>query len=119
MLFRCAVQLSICSEHRAEITAWSARSAGLRKSGESQWRSRQCRRGELRSPLDFAKAPRRSAWPTGVDGSGRLSGVALGLERSDSRWYPTMRLFRRTTDGDWNTVVATIAEALQRLSSGA
>jgi hypothetical protein len=42
-----------------------------------------------------------------------------GLERSDSPWYPTMRLFRQTTDGDWNTVVATIAEALQKLSSGA
>jgi len=39
-----------------------------------------------------------------------------GLERSDSPWYPTMRLFRQTTDGDWNTVVATIAEALQELS---
>ena len=42
-----------------------------------------------------------------------------GLERSDSPWYPTMRLFRQTTDGDWNTVVAAIAEALQNLSSGA
>ncbi len=25
-----------------------------------------------------------------------------GLERSDSPWYPTMRLFRQTADGDWN-----------------
>jgi hypothetical protein len=24
VLFRCAVQLSICSEHRAEVTAWSS-----------------------------------------------------------------------------------------------
>jgi len=42
-----------------------------------------------------------------------------GLERSDSPWYPTMRLFRQTTDGDWNTVVATIAEVLQDLNAGA
>ena len=42
-----------------------------------------------------------------------------GLERSDSPWYPSMRLFRQTTDGDWNTVVATIADALHDLSAGA
>jgi tetratricopeptide (TPR) repeat protein len=42
-----------------------------------------------------------------------------GLERSDSPWYPTMRLFRQTSDGDWNTVVAAITTALQELSSGA
>jgi tetratricopeptide (TPR) repeat protein len=42
-----------------------------------------------------------------------------GLERSDSPWYPTMRLFRQTTHGDWTAVVAEIAQALQNLSSGA
>jgi tetratricopeptide (TPR) repeat protein len=42
-----------------------------------------------------------------------------GLERSDSPWYPTMRLFRQTTDGDWTAVVAAIAEALQNFSAGA
>ena len=42
-----------------------------------------------------------------------------GLERSDSPWYPTMRLFRQTTDGDWNAAVAAIAEAIQKLSAGA
>ena len=42
-----------------------------------------------------------------------------GLERSDSPWYPTMRLFRQTTDGDWSTVLAAIVEALPKLSSGA
>ena len=41
-----------------------------------------------------------------------------GLERSDSPWYPSMRLFRQTTDGDWNAVVAAIAAALQNLSAG-
>ncbi|MBV8143689.1 MAG: tetratricopeptide repeat protein, partial [Gammaproteobacteria bacterium] len=40
-----------------------------------------------------------------------------GLERSDSPWYPTMRLFRQTADGDWNPAVTTIAAALQKLSS--
>jgi tetratricopeptide (TPR) repeat protein len=42
-----------------------------------------------------------------------------GLERSDSPWYPTMRLFRQKTDGDWNPVVAAIAEALQSVTAGA
>ena len=40
-----------------------------------------------------------------------------GLERSDSPWYPSMRLFRQTTDGDWKVVVAAIAQALQVLAS--
>ena len=39
------------------------------------------------------------------------------LERSDSPWYPTMRLFRQTSDGDWNAVVAAVAEALHALGS--
>jgi tetratricopeptide (TPR) repeat protein len=42
-----------------------------------------------------------------------------GLERSDSPWYPTMRLFRQTTDGDWNPVMTAIAAALQDLTPGA
>lgn len=42
-----------------------------------------------------------------------------GLERSDSPWYPTMRLFRQTTDGDWSEPVAAMAQALQALSAGA
>ena len=42
-----------------------------------------------------------------------------GLERSDCPWYPTMRLFRQTTDGDWDAVVAAIAAALQELTAGA
>ena len=34
------------------------------------------------------------------------------LNRSDSPWYPTMRLFRQSVDGDWGTVFAAMAEAL-------
>jgi hypothetical protein len=40
-----------------------------------------------------------------------------GLERGDSPWYPTMRLFRQTADRDWTVVVAAIVEALQVLAS--
>jgi hypothetical protein len=35
-------------------------------------------------------------------------------ERADSPWYPTMRVFRQTTDGDWRAVMAAMAEALRR-----
>ena len=35
------------------------------------------------------------------------------LERGHSPWYPTMRLFRQTTWGDWGPVFARIAAALQ------
>jgi len=34
------------------------------------------------------------------------------LDREDSPWYPTMRLFRQTTPGDWPPVVARVADAL-------
>ena len=32
--------------------------------------------------------------------------------RDDSPWYPTLRLFRQDTPGDWDGVVARIAGAL-------
>jgi len=36
-------------------------------------------------------------------------------ERSDSPWYPSVRLFRQTTRGDWSTVITDVA---QQLSEG-
>lgn len=35
------------------------------------------------------------------------------LNRPDSPWYPTMRLFRQTTRGDWSTVFAAMRLALE------
>lgn len=35
------------------------------------------------------------------------------LERTDSPWYPTMKLFRQREDGNWATVIAAIVAALQ------
>jgi len=37
------------------------------------------------------------------------------LNRSDTPWYPTMRLFRQRSRGDWAEVIASISEALQLL----
>ncbi len=34
--------------------------------------------------------------------------------RDDSPWYPSLRLFRQSRDGDWAGVIAGITEALQR-----
>lgn len=36
------------------------------------------------------------------------------LDRADSPWYPTMRLYRQPTRGDWASAFAHIAEDLQR-----
>lgn len=36
------------------------------------------------------------------------------LNREDSPWYPSMRLFRQTSPGDWAGVFARVAEALDR-----
>jgi len=38
------------------------------------------------------------------------------LERDDSPWYPTMRLFRRAQTDSWSDVVLRVAQALQRLA---
>ena len=35
------------------------------------------------------------------------------LEREDSSWYPTMRLFRQAVRGDWNTPVGRMGERLR------
>jgi ADP-heptose:LPS heptosyltransferase len=34
------------------------------------------------------------------------------LEREDNPWYPTLRLFRQSSSGDWTGVIAALAEAL-------
>jgi tetratricopeptide (TPR) repeat protein len=39
------------------------------------------------------------------------------LDRTDSPWYPTMRLFRQPVVGDWDSVVAAVAEALAALAA--
>jgi hypothetical protein len=39
----------------------------------------------------------------------------LGSDKT--RWYPTARLFRQATAGDWNGVCARVADALHTLAS--
>jgi ADP-heptose:LPS heptosyltransferase len=34
------------------------------------------------------------------------------LERSDSLWYPSIRLFRQTREGDWQSVVQHVRDAV-------
>ena len=36
--------------------------------------------------------------------------------RDDTPWYPSMRLFRQTRDGDWDSVIARVAEELKRFA---
>ncbi|HEX5242879.1 MAG TPA: glycosyltransferase family 9 protein, partial [Tepidisphaeraceae bacterium] len=38
------------------------------------------------------------------------------LDRSDSPWYPTMRLFRQPRPGDWGSVLENVAIELETLS---
>jgi FkbM family methyltransferase len=40
------------------------------------------------------------------------------LEREDSPWYPTARLFRQRRSGDWNELFARMANELMRVISG-
>ncbi len=41
------------------------------------------------------------------------------LERDDSPWYPTMRLFRQTAFGEWSSVFERIAKAVEAHRSAA
>jgi ADP-heptose:LPS heptosyltransferase len=36
-------------------------------------------------------------------------------QRSDSPWYPSMRLFRQTAHGDWSSVAAQLDQAFDTL----
>jgi tetratricopeptide (TPR) repeat protein len=38
------------------------------------------------------------------------------LERSDSPWYPSLKLFRQVAAGDWDSVTTAMADALQGLT---
>jgi tetratricopeptide (TPR) repeat protein len=38
------------------------------------------------------------------------------LDRADSPWYPTMRLFRQTTQGEWGPVVSSVRAELDHLA---
>jgi Tfp pilus assembly protein PilF len=40
------------------------------------------------------------------------------LGREDSPWYPTMRLFRQESPGDWRQPVARVQESLRALAAG-
>ncbi|MCH7936948.1 MAG: tetratricopeptide repeat protein [Proteobacteria bacterium] len=40
------------------------------------------------------------------------------LDRDDSPWYPTMRLFRQPAAGDWDAVFGEVGQALGRLAKG-
>ncbi len=40
------------------------------------------------------------------------------LDRHDSPWYPTMRLFRQESPGNWESVLADVGRQLQLLLSG-
>ena len=41
------------------------------------------------------------------------------LERQDSPWYPSMRLFRQSSWGDWSGVFEHLTEALRQQVEGA
>lgn len=40
------------------------------------------------------------------------------LDRTDSPWYPSLRLFRQPRDGDWDSVFAAMAEVLAARAEG-
>ena len=41
------------------------------------------------------------------------------LDRADSPWYPTLRLFRQPSPGDWSSVLSQVAAEIRGLTAGA
>lgn len=39
-------------------------------------------------------------------------------ERDDSVWYPTMRVFRQSTDGSWSRALSRVADAMAAMAAG-
>jgi hypothetical protein len=39
------------------------------------------------------------------------------LDRQDSPWYPTMRLFRQPGRGDWTSVIQRVEQELRQLAA--
>jgi hypothetical protein len=65
------------------------------------------------SVAHLAGAMGKPVWillPTGAD-------YRWLLERDDSPWYPTARLFRQTARGDWAGVVSRVVEALKMFAA--
>jgi ADP-heptose:LPS heptosyltransferase len=60
----------------------------------------------------LAGALARPAWTV----LGFLPDFRWLLERSDSPWYPTMRLFRQPARGDWDSVIKMVAAELTALT---
>jgi hypothetical protein len=65
------------------------------------------------SVAHLAGALGRPAWVL----LGRHSDWRWQVAGDVSPWYPTLRLFRRSSDGPWSTVVAAVASALSELST--
>jgi hypothetical protein len=40
------------------------------------------------------------------------------MERDDSPWYPTLRLFRQAAPGDWDSVIARVSAKLAEVVAG-
>jgi len=63
------------------------------------------------APVHLAGAMAKNVWvllPTFAD-------FRWLLERSDSPWYPTMRLFRQVREGDWTEPIQQMVQALSAL----
>ncbi len=67
--------------------------------------------------VHIAGALGRPIWALVPSNHGRL--WYWFLERADSPWYPSARLFRQGGNSDWRSSLATVAEELTQLSNGA
>jgi len=63
------------------------------------------------APAHLAGALARPAWIL----LGHVADWRWLLERADSPWYPSLRLFRQPRRGDWDSVIATVAGELRAL----
>ena len=102
---RCGGSRDARSDHRS-------RAASRRFRGYSGGALR-ARSADLRRYLGGPS--RRRARAAGLDHGPVLSDWRWLVDRADTPWYPTMRLFRQTKRNDWKGTVSRVADALARL----
>ena len=67
------------------------------------------------SPAHLAGALARAVWTIHP----YIADFRWLLDRDDSPWYPTMRLFRQRRKGDWKAVMEAVTRELRPLAESA
>jgi hypothetical protein len=85
--------------------------------GDVQWEMPRNETDAWATPLVY-EGPTRTEIVTQLGNLPFAADWRWQLDRTDSAWYPSLRLFRQPRCGDWSAVIDGVATALQEFSTG-